>query len=555
MKRILFPSLWDWKSIILSGLVLLVCPIIFAQQEQLIIRATSNKADIKDGDIYQKAIWNLSPEAKPDIYYALAPVVPKKITFYTDIDSISFNIVPGARYSFIILLNNRDSCYTQIATSRPVNEVEANTVLVNPINTELLKQDFSIFREALQKEHAGLYRYKSKKSLDKLFDSCFSALNHPMRQLDFAKLIMFMISSIEDGHTGTNFSRLLLNYYSKNEKLFPISVFFITKRAYVLCSKIKELPTGSEILSIDTEPVSGIREKLLHYLPSDGKIETKKMQTLNNGAFSFLYAWIFGHKNSFYVRYKTKQGEIKRISINAELVKDFDCDNRGGSNKRDLELDFPQQNTALLTIKTFDDNRLGGRENFQDFLDRSFTELNDKRMDNLVIDLRGTAGGRDEYGALLYSYLANGPFKYFFSIESTKGQVRINENSLLGLQQPNKKRFNGRVFFLINGLCFSTTSDFCAIAKSNNRGIFIGEETGGAYYGNTSGKIVRAPLPNSQIILTIPTYKYVNDVKKAKHKDRGILPDYTIVPTINEIIEHKDVQLEASLKLIKMKMK
>lgn len=556
MKRITFPGLGDRKFITLSGLFLLVSPMIFAQQEQVIIKATSNQVDIKDGDIYKNAVWNLSPGAKPDIYYVSEPVIAKKITFYTDTDSISFNIVPGNKYSFIILLNNKDSCYTQISTSRPVSKTEANTVLLNPISAELLKQDFSIFRETLQKEHAGLYRYKNKRVLDKLFDSCFSTLNHPMQQLDFAKSIMFMISSVEDGHTGSNFSRLLLNYYSENEKLFPAHVFFINKKAYVLCSRIKELPAGSEILSIDKEPVSEIREKLLHYLPSDGKIETKKVQTLNNGAFSFLYAWIFGNKNSFIVRYKTKQGEIKTASIDAELVKDFDCDNGTGSNnKRDLQLDFPQQNTALLTIKTFDDNRLGGGENFRDFLDKSFTDLTAKKIDTLIIDLRGNAGGRDEYGALLYSYLAKRPFKYFSSIESTSGRIPVDKNSLLGLQQPEKNRFNGKVFFLINGLCFSTTADFCAIAKSNNRGIFIGEETGGAYYGNTSGETIRVPLPNSKIRITIPKYKYVNDVKKAKYKDRGILPDYISIPTVTEIIEHKDIQLDLTLKLIKRRMK
>ena len=554
MKLITLPTSWDRKYIALLGLIILFSQTIFAQQKQPIIKATSSKVDVKDGEIYQKKVWNLYLGANPDIYYPLEPIREKRITFYTDIDSISFNIVPGNIYDFIILLNNKDTCYTQISTIKPANEIQPNTGLLNLIEPGMLKQDFTLFRESLQKKHAGLYRYKSKMGLDKLFDSCFAALNHPKTQLEFGKTIMFVISSLEDGHTGTNIPRLLMNYYNENEKMFPVYVFFINKKGYVLCSRIKELPAETEILSIDSKPISEIKKELLQYLPSDGKIETKKNQTLNNGAFSFIYNWIFGNKNSFIVSYKTKQGEIKTTNINAESVKDFECDNGNElRNTKDLQLDFPQNNTALLTIKTFDDNRLVGKQNFKDFLDASFKQINSKGISNLIIDLRGNAGGADGNGALLYSYLANKPFKYFSTIESTTSEIMVKENSLLDIQQPQNNSFNGKVLFLINGLCFSTTADFCSIARSNERGKFIGEETGGGYYGNTSGQIETTELPHSKITIKIPTFKYLNDVKKAKYADRGIIPDYAIIPTISEVILHKDVQLNFALKLAKGK--
>jgi C-terminal processing protease CtpA/Prc len=550
MQLITKPTVWGRKYIAFIVVIISFIQPLSAQQNLPTIKATSKTVDVKDGDVYQKGIWNLSPENKPDIYFALEPVHEKKITFYTDIDSISFDIIPGNNYDFVILLNGKDTCYTQISTIKSPKQTELNTALLNNIEPELLRQDFTFFRETLEKEHAGLYRYKNKIVLNKLFDSCFGALNHPMPQLKFAKSIAFVISSIEDGHTGTNLSRLLMNYYSENEKMFPVYVYFINGKAYVLCSSIKELPAEMEILSIDKKPISEIKKTLLQYLPSDGKIETKKNQVLNNGAFCFLYNWIFGNKNSFTVRYKTKQGQIKTTKINAEFVKDFECDNGNElSNKKDLQLDFPEKNIALLTIKTFDDNRLARKLNFRNFLETSFKEINSREVSELIIDLRGNAGGTDAYGALLYSYLTNKPFKYFHSIESTTHKITVEGASLLGIQQPQNNSYNGKVLFLINGLCFSTTADFCSIAKSNNRGKFIGEETGGAYYGNTSGQTTKVELPNSKINITIPKLKYVNDVKKSKYKDRGTIPDYTILPTIQEVILHKDVQLNFALKL------
>lgn len=550
MRRITCSCLRARKFIALPVLLLLFNQVIIAQQEQPVIKASSGKVDVKDGEMFQKAVWNLSPEIRPDIYYALAPVTEKKISFYTDIDSISFNVIPGNIYSFIILLNNKDSCFTQISAINPVKGTETNTVSLEMISPEMLEEDFSLFREALQKEHAGLYRYKTKSELDKLFDSCFLALNHPMQQLDFAKSIMFMISAVEDGHTGTNIPRLLMNYYSENEKMFPVYAFFINQKAYVLCSSIKELPAGTEILSINNKSIAEIKKTLLNYLPGDGKIETKKNQTLNNGAFTFLYNWIFVNTNSFIIRYKKKNGTINTTHINAQFVKDFECYNGNGpGNTKDLDLSFPREHTALLTIKTFDDNKLAGKQNFRAFLDTSFKEINSKKTNTLIIDLRGNGGGRDEYGALLYAYLANKPFKYFLTIESATGKISSEENQLLGIQQPQKNCFTGKLLCLINGLSFSTTADFCSIARSNNRARFVGEETGGGYYGNTSGSTTKLQLPNTKINIIIPQFKYVNDVTKTKYPDRGIIPDYTILPTIDEVILHKDVQLEFALKL------
>lgn len=550
MKPIIKSLTGEWKCIASTVIVVLFILPVSAQQKLPVIKATTSVVDVKDGEIYQKGIWNLSPEIKPDTYFVLEPVHNKKITFYTDIDSISFETIPGNNYDFIILLNGKDTCYTQISAMKPVKKAELNTISLINKTPEMLRQDFTFFRKALEKEHAGLYHYKSKVVLDKLFDSCFASLNSPMPQLEFAKSITFMISSIGDGHTGTNLPRLLMNYYTENVKLFPVYVYFINSKAYVLCSRVNEFPPETEILSINNKPIAEIKDKLLQYLPSDGKIETKKNHTLNNGAFPFLYNWIFGYKNSFIVRYKTKQGENKTTSINAAFVKDFECEN--GSefrNAKNLQLDFPENNIALLTIKTFDDRRLAGNQDFSGFLDAAFKEINSRKISALIVDLRGNAGGADAYGALLYSYLTNKPFKYFRSIESTTRKITAKENFLLGIQQPKTNSFNGKVLFLINGLCFSTTADFCSIAKTNNRGSFIGEETGGGYYGNTSGETKQVELLNTKVSITIPKFKYVNDVKKSEYDDRGILPDYTIVPTIQEVILHKDVQLSLALKL------
>ncbi len=83
---------------------------IIAQNKLRIIRANSTQVDIRDGNTLRKGYWRIVPETNPDIYTTSA----KKVTFYTDIDSISFDIKPNHHYDFIILLNEKDSARTRI---------------------------------------------------------------------------------------------------------------------------------------------------------------------------------------------------------------------------------------------------------------------------------------------------------------------------------------------------------------------------------------------------------------------------------------------------------
>lgn len=215
-------------------------------------------------------------------------------------------------------------------------------------------------------------------------------------------------------------------------------------------------------------------------------------------------------------------------------------------------MNYKNNSIALLTIRTFNNSRLEqSGERFSDFLDTAFREIQNKKIKTLIIDIRGNQGGNDENGSLLYSYISKTPFKYYASLEQTKRKLNENEHSNLKLQYPKENAFGDKIYFLIDGRSFSVTAEFAAIARSNNRGLFFGEETGGGYYGNTSGTEENVSLPNSKISCRIPMTKYAMAVKKAKYADRGVIPDLPYYITINDITENKDRQLEYLLNYIK----
>lgn len=292
-----------------------------------------------------------------------------------------------------------------------------------------------------------------------------------------------------------------------------------------------------------------IIQRLFAYITSDGNIQSRKNWEMPED-FQLLYNIVYGAKDSYSITCKTPAGEIKTATLQADTIKNFICASPFSRPDKYLRLSYRPVNIAVLTLATFFNGFLKTTgENFRHFLDSSFNDIKDKKVTKLIIDLRSNQGGNDNNGEMLYSYLTEKPFMYYASEETVKGKITEKDNPDLGWQQADSNNYKGKVYILINGRSFSGTAEFSSIAKSNGRGLFIGEECGGGYYGNTSGGEDMVTLPNTQITVRVPLIKYVLAVKKSRFKDRGVIPDYIIYPTINDIVEKKDSQLEYALQI------
>ena len=97
-------------------LVTITTQFVYAQKKLPILKTNKNSINIKEGNSEYKDIWTISPEVNPDIFVTNPFSGTKIITFYSDIDTISFTVKPNKKYNFIILVNGKDKAYTQINT-------------------------------------------------------------------------------------------------------------------------------------------------------------------------------------------------------------------------------------------------------------------------------------------------------------------------------------------------------------------------------------------------------------------------------------------------------
>ena len=104
--KILFITIWT-----------IVGPLVFAQENIPVIKATSKYVKVKVGKELNKNRWIISPETNPDIYETSA--LGKKVTFITDKEKISVKIKKDTEFNFIILLNDSIKANTQIKYKMP----------------------------------------------------------------------------------------------------------------------------------------------------------------------------------------------------------------------------------------------------------------------------------------------------------------------------------------------------------------------------------------------------------------------------------------------------
>lgn len=441
-----------------------------------------------------------------------------------------------------------------------------------------LKTDFTIFIKLLKNNYPSLYRYNGQPKMDAILDSTYNSIQSNTTDFEFYRLLKKTLSTIKDGHLYCSLPPALQKYREEKARFFPLKLYFTDNKTYLKNPINSEILIGSEILSINNQPIGAIRQEVMQYIVSDGDIQTKKLKILND-FFYFYYYLSYGEQPLYTIKIKTPDGAIKQIKTTGNPEKELTGDENETNPIKHLQLAIKDHNTAILTIKTFEKAQLETTgENLPEFLKKSFAILHQKGIKKLLIDLRGNGGGRDTYGPLLYSYLTQQPFQYYKSLttatanlpyEQFKSDIssynNLNKEMLLKTSPhnyqlkntahpnlehiyPQLNNYTGKIWLLIDGLSFSTTAEFCATVSSNNRGKFIGEETGGTYEGNTSGVQIESTLPHSKIQISFGTVKYDMSVKPAKEPARGIIPQYKIR---QDISGKTDSQLNYALKLTK----
>ncbi|MBC8154117.1 MAG: carboxypeptidase-like regulatory domain-containing protein [Bacteroidetes bacterium] len=469
-----------------------------------------------------------------------------------------------ARMAEQLRLNNQRWA---LETRPPASE---NGATLGELSTRQLTNDVDYLQESLVKLHPGLTWYTNQEDLDNSFRSVRSKLANINREADFFRLLSPLVEQIHCGHTELYPSISTSEDNALSTKLFPLDVWLSGDTAVVI-RDYEGILRGSIVASINKYDIVNVVGKIMSNLPSDGYNQTYKSFRLHN-EFPILFDRYVQRTDTFTVKIRPVNGSIKTLRLAGKTGQ-----NQTSRNDQATARVIDSLHSLVITLPSF-----STQQDFPAFLQETFRGIKAKGIKNVVIDLRNNQGGRDEYGPLLYAYLTNKPFRYYdrITVASTDSSLlnRLSIGDLplpnvlptyvshvkkadglltytahvnLATQQPQPNAFGGDVYILINGGTFSSAAEFAAIVRSNKRAVFIGQETGGGYYGNCSLATPVLTLPNSKIRLAIPLAKYELAVSHDVSVGHGIVPDHPTTYYSGDILSNQDKDLNLCLDLIK----
>jgi hypothetical protein len=561
--------------------------------------------EIKDLKISRNEEQNFSLNLKKDTYYSIVAsqqgidlVVTLKDKNGKTIESVD---TPNGMFGPEKIVFSPDSSEMFSISIKPLDE-KANSqsgkysVIYNEISKTLknlsskeLIQDFDILQNAYYETKVGLW-YNSKFQFDSICNVQKSKITDNMNALDFYKILAPIVAYTKEGHCNIKTSDEIRTYLNQNGTFFPFCVKILDKKVYILNDLENYKTKGLQLTKINDESINVILDKFLSIEPADGFNITSKYRWIEE-AFSKYYARYFEPVKSFKLELVNPKNKEKVVyDIPSYNFKDYiklypkiveTIPNYNYKDASSISFDMTSS-TAILTVNSFAlDSYKDKRNGFKTFLENTFKEISIKKIKHLIIDIRKNEGGEQGMEDHLLSYLIDkkyAKYKYveipsftcsFLEYTDYKNQDAIlmkelkedfyetidgkiiNKKGHYEGDKPHKYNFKGDVFVLISGLTFSGGSEFASLAKNYTNAKFIGEETGGGYYGNTSGNFLKLTLPNTKITAGIPICKFVVATNKNETPfGRGLFPDYNVQPTIEEYLNGFDIEMEYTKKLI-----
>ncbi|MEL7123296.1 MAG: S41 family peptidase [Bacteroidota bacterium] len=339
----------------------------------------------------------------------------------------------------------------------------------------------------------------------------------------------------------------------------PLEIKLLSGKLYVSedYSNERLLKKGDLIESINGIKTETIVKKLLELTPSDGNIETYAYRKIGDG-FNWLYLFHIEQADTFEIVYFDQNALKKTVKIKALVRSDqvanyrkyYSDNNQQNSTAIDGFYDLLyDKDYAILTLPSFDFRRVNKYEVKSKKLYKAiFTELKEKQVNHLIIDLRDNTGGRNEFADNIIPFIlksSNGD-SFIKKTISWEGKEKV-----YAMPKASKLAFTGTIYVLVNGKTFSAGSSLARFLKEYGDAIVIGTETGTRYDGFAAGSSQDVILPNSQIKIGIPRYHILFPPSKKQTKiNRGLIPDYEITYTFKEYVDGSDLHLKKAISLI-----
>jgi len=538
---------------------------------------------MRRGDNYQLSLWLPSTQTGQTIRYQLVTLntANQPATQLGQAPDIVHEPIQGFRQTKL------SGSHTQATHTFGVPDT-INFDQVDKFTPAQLQADLAIVNTAFTQVHAGATRYLDDTQLAQLFSQTkqefAKALSVKDAYLSFSKLA----AGLRCGHTHTgmyNQSAFIDQLTLAPANKLPLLFQNIQDRWYIThnLSDKSIISPGTEIIAINNIEVATINAQLDPYWSVDGDNDARKryltqlLPTSSRQLFDAYFPLLLGPEKAGQDSGNTSYKLTLRLpNSGRQLIVDVD----GLTLKQRQNVLYQQQPELAdarnsLQFSTLQNNPIGYLKigtfatynidfDWSEFYAQAFERFNSQSVEHLIIDIRGNGGGLDLPMLQLGQYLSSTvnqslpftPMRPFANIpEAIKPYLKTWDQRLytqtsmaMPTLEPVAQTFTGKVWLLVDGANASATFMLAKHYQDAGIATIVGQPTGGNLRGINGGGMFFLTLPNTQIEIDIPIFKYLPTGVEATElqsiSNQGLTPDILMPLQVNDIQQQKDGVLE-----------
>lgn len=434
---------------------------------------------------------------------------------------------------------------------------ETHAPATTALTPEGAREDLELSIAAVEASIPNMYWHQSRIAWDRSKAEARIQVEHVTDSESLWRILRPLLGQIGEGHLGVRLSEAMNQHY-RDATRFPLDLLWTEHGAFVLAGygAAEDIPKGARLVSIDGIDEAELLREMVAVTPHDGVIQTGSMRDISGRGFAaFLYR-LRGGQPHYRVVLDGPAGRIERdVPAVARLARPPEA-----ADPSPLPtVEWLDDRTAYLNVPTFSNARF--REagtTFPSAIHAIFVQIQQHRTKDLILDLRQNGGGSEPNESIVFSYLVDKPLRKYAAVEARSRHLSVTSSSgkrfetdVFDDEDKDEQRpiadgrwtrrntpphglmsrwtsfapvFHGRVVVLIGGSTFSGGAELASMLRHTDRAVFVGEETGGADEGNTSGYRWTVQLPNSGMKIDIPLLQF-RMAWAGLLRNRGVLPD------------------------------